>query len=267
MPLDIGVVVRVEEADPASDPDRVRVDWKDRVAARVEEDRVRGLRAHAALREQVVAHRLERAIEVSAQVSSRANQEVAAEISEPRRLRPVQARDSHLLPDDGDRSRGKRSHVEEARLLQVTDRFGYIPPGRLLHEEPADDHLERRIRGPPMLRPVVAEEPMVDLPLAVQGGGRCSRWPRGFLPFAALYGEHRHRGRVHAFVTFASGGLDETIFRALNLAGTDPFLDLFFGFFTVLTVLCLIFIRAIPLWLKGLRAATFDVLLVLGITF
>ncbi|TMA08673.1 MAG: phosphatase PAP2 family protein [Methanobacteriota archaeon] len=117
-----------------------------------------------------------------------------------------------------------------------------------------------------MLRPVMAEEPMVDLPLAVQGGGRCSRWPRGFLPFAALYGEHRHRGRVHAFVTFASSGLDETIFRALNLAGTDPVLDRIFVFFTILTGVYVIFLVAVPLWLKGLREATFDVLLVLGIT-
>src|SRR5207249_789117 len=263
---DIAVVVRVEEADPASDPDRVRVDHKGGMAARVEEDRIRGLRAHAALREQVLAHGLERAIEVSAQIASRASQEVAADISEPRRLRSVQARDLHVLADDGDRSRGKRSHVEEARLFQVTDRFGHIPPGSLLHEERADDHLERRIRGPPMLRPVMAEEPMVDLPLAVQGGGRCSRWPRGFLPFAALYGEHRHRGRVHAFVTFASGGLDETIFRALNLAGTDPVLDRVFVFFTILTGVYVIFLVAVPLWLKGLREATFDVLLVLGIT-
>src|SRR5207237_10467812 len=105
---------------------------------------------------------------------------------------------------DGDRSRANPVVGEEARLFQVTYRFGHIPPGSLLHEERADDHLERRIRGPPMLRPVMAEEPMVDLPLAVQGGGRCSRWPRGFLPVAALDGEPRHRRRVQACVTLAS---------------------------------------------------------------
>jgi len=71
---------------------------------------------------------------------------------------------------------------------------------------------------------------------------------------------------VHAFVTFASSGLDETIFRALNLAGTDPVLDRIFVFFTILTGVYVIFLVAVPLWLKGLREATFDVLLVLGIT-
>ena len=40
---------------------------------------------------------------------------------------------------------------------------------------------------------------------------------------------------MHPFVTFASSGLDETIFRALNLAGTDPILDRIFVFFTILT--------------------------------
>ena len=71
---------------------------------------------------------------------------------------------------------------------------------------------------------------------------------------------------MHAFVTFASGGLDETIFRALNLAGTDPVLDRIFVFFTILTGVYVILLVAVPLWLKGLREATFDALLVLGIT-
>src|SRR5438046_10586842 len=84
-------------------------------------------------------------------------------------------------------------------------------------------------------------------------------------PFAALYGEHRHRGRVHAFVTFASGGLDETIFRALNLAGTDPVLDRIFVFFTILTGVYVILLVAVPLWLTGLREPTLYVLLVLGL--
>src|SRR5438093_9992729 len=118
MPLHVVVVAGVEEADPPSDPDRVRVDQEDGMAARVEEDRIGGLRAHTCLREQVLAHRLERAIEVSAQISPRASEKVETEISEPRRLRPVQARHLNVLPNDGGRGGSGRSHVEEAGRLQ-----------------------------------------------------------------------------------------------------------------------------------------------------
>src|SRR5207237_8153558 len=71
---------------------------------------------------------------------------------------------------------------------------------------------------------------------------------------------------VPASVALASGGLDEELFRALYLAGTDPVLDRVFVFFTILTGVYVILLVAVPLWLKGLREATFDVLLVLGIT-
>src|SRR5205814_6798933 len=63
-----------------------------------------------------------------------------------------------------------------------------------------------------------------------------------------------------------SPGIDEWLFRAWNLAGSDPILDRIMIFFTILTGVYVIFLVAVPLWLKGLREATFDVLLVLGIT-
>jgi len=71
---------------------------------------------------------------------------------------------------------------------------------------------------------------------------------------------------VHAFFAYASPGLDEIIFRALNLAGGNPILDRIMIFFTILTGVYVIFLVAIPLWWRGLRAATFDVLLLLAIT-
>ena len=71
---------------------------------------------------------------------------------------------------------------------------------------------------------------------------------------------------MHPFFTYASPGLDEIIFRALNLAGGNPILDRIMIFFTMLSGEYVIFLVAVPLWLRRLRTATFDVLLLLAIT-
>ncbi len=72
---------------------------------------------------------------------------------------------------------------------------------------------------------------------------------------------------MHPFLaTYASPGLDEMIFRALNLAGADPILDRIMIFSTILSGVYVIFLVAVPLWWRGLRTATFDVLLLLAIT-
>src|SRR5881396_2544610 len=63
-----------------------------------------------------------------------------------------------------------------------------------------------------------------------------------------------------------SPGIDEWLFRAWNLAGSDPILDRIMIFFTILTGVYVIFLVAVPLWWRGLRTATFDVLLLLAIT-
>jgi undecaprenyl-diphosphatase len=61
-------------------------------------------------------------------------------------------------------------------------------------------------------------------------------------------------------------GLDETIFRAWNLAGLDRNLDLLMSVFTILGGAFVIVLVAVPLWWRGHREATFDVLLLLGVT-
>ena len=71
---------------------------------------------------------------------------------------------------------------------------------------------------------------------------------------------------MHPFFTYASPGLDEIIFRALNLAGGNPILDRIMIFSTILSGVYVIFLVAIPLWLRRLRTVTFDVLLLLAIT-
>src|SRR5438876_6307050 len=62
-----------------------------------------------------------------------------------------------------------------------------------------------------------------------------------------------------------SPGIDEWLFRAWNLAGSDPILDRFMIFFTILTGVYVIFLVAVPLWWRGVGTPPFAVLLPLPI--
>ncbi len=74
-------------------------------------------------------------------------------------------------------------------------------------------------------------------------------------------------GRVNPVPMFASiGGVDELIFRALNLAGTNATLDLIMILITTLGGTYILALFAIPLWLRGQREATFDFILILVLT-
>jgi len=70
-PLDDVVRIRVEEADSPANSNRVCVDEEDGLAARVEEDGIRGLRPHAFLGEQVSADYVRRSVEISRKVAVR----------------------------------------------------------------------------------------------------------------------------------------------------------------------------------------------------
>lgn len=60
-----------------------------------------------------------------------------------------------------------------------------------------------------------------------------------------------------------SYGLDEQLFRALNLAGQNAVLDLVMVFFTSLALPYILALLVIPLWWKGHRDLAFDLLVVL----
>lgn len=62
------------------------------------------------------------------------------------------------------------------------------------------------------------------------------------------------------------GGLDDLLFRALNLAGTNAAVDLLMVAVTMLGGTYIIGLLAVPLWVRGHREATFDFLVLLGIT-
>ncbi len=74
-------------------------------------------------------------------------------------------------------------------------------------------------------------------------------------------------GRVNPVPMFASiGGVDELLFRALNLAGTNATLDVLMVLITTLGGTYILALFAIPLWLRGQREATFDFILILVLT-
>ena len=63
--------------------------------------------------------------------------------------------------------------------------------------------------------------------------------------------------------TTSSGGLDELLFHAINLAGSNRTLDLLMVLVTTLGGTYIVALFAVPLWLRGQREATFDFVLVL----
>ncbi len=63
----------------------------------------------------------------------------------------------------------------------------------------------------------------------------------------------------------ASVGWDESLFRALNLAGTNEVLDVLMIAFTSVALPYVLALLAIPLWWKGHRDLAFDLLVLLGV--
>ena len=68
------------------------------------------------------------------------------------------------------------------------------------------------------------------------------------------------------FFTYQSPSLDELLFRALNLAGTNAVLDLAMVGITSFALVYVIPLVAIPLWMRGRRELAIDVLALLVIT-
>ncbi len=60
-------------------------------------------------------------------------------------------------------------------------------------------------------------------------------------------------------------GWDESLFRMLNLAGTNPTLDLLMVLFTDLALPYVLILLVIPLWWRGDRERAFDLLVMLAV--
>ncbi len=66
-----------------------------------------------------------------------------------------------------------------------------------------------------------------------------------------------------ALIAAQSYGIDETIFRVINLAGTNALLDALMVFFTTLGLTYVLALLVIPLWWRGHKDAAFDLLVLL----
>lgn len=73
-------------------------------------------------------------------------------------------------------------------------------------------------------------------------------------------------GRVHPLLLEAAGSLDESLLRALNLAGMDRVADVAMLFVTALGVEYTLGLFVIPLWFRAGRDAAFDFVVLLAIT-
>src|SRR5437899_5077169 len=265
--LDRAIFAGPEESDPAADPFGVRVDDEDWVAARVQEDRVRDLRADAILVQKVGAHHVGGTGEITGEVAPGPVEQMTAERSEARRLRAVEAGDPHVSPDDRDGCLSKRSDIEEARSPQISDCDLDVPPGGLLHEERADNRFEGGLGRPPVLRSVVVEEAFVDVARAAHLSAAMTTRGLRIVRVATSLKDLWLSGRMNPVPFFASiGGVDELLFRALNLAGTNATLDVTMILITTLGGTYILALFAIPLWLRGQREATFDFILILVLT-
>lgn len=68
--------------------------------------------------------------------------------------------------------------------------------------------------------------------------------------------------QLSTIVTYS--GPDESLFRLLNLAGTNPVLDVVFSVFSALALPYVLPFLAVPLWWKGHRELAFDLLVLLA---
>src|SRR5256712_197052 len=158
-----------------------------------------------------------------------------AERSETSGVRAIQACDPHVSSDDGHGCLSERPNFEEACSLQISDCDLDVPPGGLLHQKGADDRFERRLGGPPVLRSVVVEEPIVDGSRPIHLVAAMMRQGLRIVRVATGLRDPWLSGRVNPIAMFASiGGVDELLFRALNLAGTNATLDLLMILITTL---------------------------------
>src|SRR5947208_8583383 len=124
--LDVVVRVRVGEADSPTNSNRVCGYEVDGMAADVEEDGIRRLWPHAVLCEQVVSDYVRRSIEISRQVAIRSIQQVAAEVTEPFRFGPIQARDFHVSPNDRHRGRRKIGRASCRERVESSVEGGWV---------------------------------------------------------------------------------------------------------------------------------------------
>jgi len=152
--LGASVFVMIEETDPPTDSQRVCVDHENRMAPRVQQDRICRLGADAVLGEEIGAYHFRRPIEILREVASRSFHEMTTDVTQLRRFRAVKAGYPNVFANDVDPRGSERSDAQEAGGPQILDGGMHVPPRGLLHEQGTDDDLEAVLRGPPVLMSV-----------------------------------------------------------------------------------------------------------------
>ena len=149
------------------------VDDEERLARRVERDRVCGLRADARHREQRRSQRSRRHQAQALRVAFvLAGQEVE-ELPDPPRLDPERARGAQVRLQFGRRQGAQPGDVvQDTGCPEVVERPCGAAPRRVLDENRPQRYLERALPRPPTRRPLKCVQHIVDL-----GQGR-SRTPR-----------------------------------------------------------------------------------------
>ena len=163
VPLHCIVLVRLVESDALTDADRVCIDDERGMSAGIKEDRIGGLRTHSWLGKQIRSDDGAGSIEVAREVSVGSCDEVAAERPEPTWFRSMETCDAHVPPDRRHGCVREPSDVKETRSAEILDGGVDVLPRGLLHEKGTDDHFERGVGRPPVLRTVLPEKPLVHL--------------------------------------------------------------------------------------------------------
>ncbi len=155
--------VVARQAQPRHDPPRVRVDHKDRLARRVQDDRVGGFGTDAVDREQFRAQCRGVEAEQARQTAAMFREQIARERFQLLRLEvEIAGRANQTREARGGRAVHPR-RVQQPRALEIRDCLLDIRPRGVLRQDRADDDFECAVAGPPVLRAEARVQPRVDV--------------------------------------------------------------------------------------------------------
>jgi len=142
---------------------RIGIGDEDGPVGRVEEDGVDGLGAEAGHAQQLPAQPAERRPAQPVKASLEARQQPFGERVQPPGLQTVGPGRADHLGQLGLRHGGQSRRRQQAARAQRDDRAGGVRPGGVLREDRARSDLEGGAPGPPVLRPMAAQQVAVQV--------------------------------------------------------------------------------------------------------
>src|SRR5689334_9713415 len=153
----------MSETVPFQDPAGVGVNDERRMIAGIEQDGIRGLRADPVEREQLFAQPGGRYGEHAIERTAVAGVEILNESLQSTRFLTEVSGAADELFEFGERSTTNATKREHPRGSQLLKRALDVGPSGVLRQVGADDHLETRLRRPPMLRAPLSIQQVVEL--------------------------------------------------------------------------------------------------------